>query len=174
MSTRAYVNPDVIEVAKNIVADYKDELTSIRIGKDPRTLENPTWISVEEAIIIYNHIISEIGVDMIGVDYTSLNYAITHPTTNIVGVPKKGQFSRICECVWMLNSYIRNRSVIPFSATIFFTLCELNEYTVSFEVGEVYDIFIDLYDNKFTTLKDFEQEMLSHLVSKFPKDITPV
>ena len=173
MTNNKFINPDIMKVAKNILAENKDEFTCIRIGKDPRTLQKPTWITVKEALEIYNKLECEIGISKTNVNYVDLDYAINRPIVDVVGTPKKSQFSRICECAYMISNYIPNRSAIQFSATIFLTLCKLNEFDMKFEVGEIYDIFIELYENQMT-LEEFEQIMVKHLVSKVPQYIIPI
>ena len=151
----------VIYKAIGIINDYSEEFSSMYHGRDPR-LPKYEWITVDQVKAIHNHIISKIGGDRGIHNMTDLEYAVKHPTASIVGVDEPTIFERICHCSYLLGKCFVDCGA-QVSATVFMVLCDMNHIKVSFNLGQVYDIFLKIIGPEID-LATFTNMLKDHIV----------
>ena len=159
-----------IDVANYFIKKNKSEFIGIRSNRDPRK-PKVNWLTVDDVIKIHENIIYEIGGKSGIHNKQDLKYALERPLIQISGTTEKGTFEQICECAYDIgNCFIDARAQI--AATVFLTLCNLNEYNVAFKVGDIFDIFPKVLNdaNERLELKEFKKIMMDHLVFAVPKN----
>jgi hypothetical protein len=95
---------------------------------------------VEEVKSIHSEIVERLGGKPGIHNDIDLQYAINHPLTDFVGVPKQSPFERICNCTYLLGRCFVDCGA-QVSATIFLLLCGMNGIKINFKLGDIYDIF---------------------------------
>ena len=162
ISTVKGVNPEINRISKEIISQNKREFTYMRFGKDPRILDSPKWINVDEAMQIYTNLL-EIGGTFKITNKVDFENAIKSPRMRIVGAPEKSDFSMICECAYKLYHCVSDTVAAQFSATIFMLLCRLNNIYTIFEIGDISDIFPRIAKYEISC-DEFEKIMLDYVM----------
>lgn len=159
------MNQEVMNIAKEIINVNKKDFTGIRFNKDPRFHVNTNWLSVDDVQKIHTEMILSIGGNSGIHNMQDLEYYLKHPLMNIVGAPEKDIFEQICECVYHIGRCFVNCGAQT-AATIFLTLCKLNNINIKFEIGEIYDIFPKVLDMTISY-----DEFKRHMYRKYSGEI---
>ena len=136
---------EIMSIANEIMNANKQDFIGIRINRDPRLPMNTNWLSVDDVLKIHTQMILNIGGKSGVHNMQDLEYYLKRPLTDIVGVPKKDIFERICECAYHIARCFVDCGAQT-AATIFLTLCKMNNLNIKFEVGEIYGIFPKVLD----------------------------
>ena len=152
------MNQEVLNIATEIMNANKKDFIGIRVNRDPRLPKGISWLSVDDVLKIHAEMIMNIGGNSGIHNMTDLEYYLKRPLTNIVGAPEKDIFEQICECSYHIGTCFVDCGAQT-AATIFLTLCKLNNIDIKFEIGEIYDIFPRTLDMSLSYTK-FKEKML--------------
>lgn len=134
------IDRENIAIANSFIVKNAREFRCIRVNEDPRTTNNIKWLSIEEVERIHINIIHQIGGKSGIHNRQDLEYCLNRPLIVIDGCEPPTLIERICNCAYSIGNCFVDAGAQT-AATIFLTLCKLNDINVEFKCGEIYDIF---------------------------------